>query len=643
MNNNVILIDGIIDNLLEEKQLNSNGENRGRVFEQFAISELLKTYDLSEDQLLDGIVDGKNDGGIDGFYCFINGIYISDKSCQFPKTDVSLEIYILTCKHHSTYELSPLESLDSTISELLDFSKSNDQLKSNYNDMLLLKRENLRYILRKVSPCLNKIKIYIKYISRGNAKEVAPNIIAKGDKLKNDCCNLFFYNDIDVDFVGAEELLELYRKKRNGKVELPIVCYLQNKTHFVALVNLKEYYKFIIDSENNIKRYFFEDNVRDYLGAVRTNEDIFNSLVDENDIDFWLLNNGITMLVTKASYFDNKIIADNIQIVNGLQTSNSIYRYFSENNVDIKNRNILVKIISCSDFEIKNKIIQATNNQTVIPLYSLHANDKIQKDIEEILRKNNLYYERKEKYYQNLGISSKNVLAPLYIAGGYVSLVLKLPYRAVRLKSKFMNNSKQYKKVFNPNDNLNVWVTISRILKKVDSVTFSIKNDSVRNFESYLKRVRPIVSLVSVARVFGSFDFGVKELVDFNIDDLTSDIINEVTNELLRYMKNNKIFPKELRTKKTSNKIIEFMSNEYTINNVNRVVKSPEIIYDDYEIDDEFLDVIIKKLPNQPWPKGIHKLIARELDCPNSKVARAIDILIERKVFKQQINQIIIS
>lgn len=151
------------------------------------------------------------------------------------------------------------------------------------------------------------------------------------------------------------------------------------------------------------------------------------------------------------------------------------FQLFSNGGTDTTNRSVLVKIVVSTDPLVRKNIIQATNNQSVIPLYSLHATDKIQKDIEEILYKHDIYYERKDKYYQNLGIPTCDIVTPLYLAGGYTSLILKLPHRAVLLKSKFMNNPIQYNKVFNEQIPLSVWINIAIILKKLIALHLTIK------------------------------------------------------------------------------------------------------------------------------------------------------------------------
>lgn len=50
------------------------------------------------------------------------------------------------------------------------------------------------------------------------------------------------------------------------------------------------------------------------------------------------------------------------------------------------------------------------------------------------------------------------------------------------------------------------------------------------------------------------------------------------------------------------------------------------------------IDAIKNELPDQPWPRGIHKEVARKLGLSNGLVSAAIDILITRGIFKDQID-----
>lgn len=642
--NDTILIDGIIDNLIAISSLNDTPENRGKVFEEFAISEILKNYDLTHDQIIDGLVDGGDDGGIDGLYFFVNGNYISDKSTILPKTNAQLEIYVITCKHHDTYELNPLESVDSSLSELFDMSIKTDCLSSKYKSDILLKRELLIYLYRKLSPALTNTNVYIRYISRGDSDSVAENIKRKGDKIEATCNKLFSTSASHVKFVGSKELLLLYRTKRNGTVSLKVKKSFQCGKDFVVLVQLSDYFDFITDAEKKLKRYFFEENVRDYLGSNRTNIDIMNTLENSDSIDFWNLNNGITIITSSAILYDDTLEADNIQIVNGLQTTNTIYSYFSNGGSDNNNRSVLVKIIVSTDPIVRKSIIQATNNQSLIPLYSLHATDKIQKDIEEILYKNGIYYERKDRYYQNLGIPVEEIVTPLYLAGGYTSLILKLPHRAVLLKSKFMNNPKQYNKVFSEQTQLPVWINIAKILKRVDRISPNFKGNIKVSHEKYLRSLRPIISLVTVASVLGKFNFGTNDLINLNYQLITDELIEDVTRNSIQILNNSNLKSIRYLSNKThSNLVLSQLAIHYQIPDFCTIEHRRDFVHDDYQIDDEFVEIVKEMLPQQPWPVGIHKHIASNLGCPNAKVSRAIEMLIQNNIFQKQIDGRIIE
>lgn len=63
--NDVLLIDGIIDERVEKKL---PSQRRDEVFEYLAFEQILKDFDLSREEIESGSVDGRNDGGIDGFF-----------------------------------------------------------------------------------------------------------------------------------------------------------------------------------------------------------------------------------------------------------------------------------------------------------------------------------------------------------------------------------------------------------------------------------------------------------------------------------------------------------------------------------------------------------------------------------------------
>ena len=634
--NDKILIDGIIDDRIELK-LPSN--KRDEAFEYFAFEQILKDYDLSRDEIKAGNVDGRNDGGIDGFFIIVNGHYLTDpQSFKWPKTGSVLDVWIITCKHHDTFKQAPLDNLAASVSELLDFAIESDKLKGDYSEQVIRFRENLKLAYRKVSPRLSTFSINYCYASRGNTSELGESIISRSEQIKQITSDSFGNCTSQFLFNGSTELIELHRKTPNFSLELPFVEDLSRGERYVMLVNLKDFYNFISD-QGKLRRYLFDSNVRDFMGLNRVNEDIKTTLLNIDSPDFWWLNNGVTILATGASVVGKSIQIEDIQIVNGLQTSESIFRHFSEGGSDPKERSVLVKVLVTNEDEVRDRIIRATNNQTTVELASLHATDKIQRDIEDILKQCDLYYERRTNYYKNQGIPTDQILTPLYLAAGYVSLFLKAPNQATRLKSRFMRSEVAYERVFSLSTDLNVWPQISNILKSTDKFLETVRPTSNRGGERFLKRNRHFLSFLTISRLLNNFNFSVENVIHLNLskyseselqkswDFLNTEQIN--LNSRTRIKRSYFVTLCQKAQEEWDVKGIERITKGVTTNlslnskNVKLPTHSKKIVTM------EFALKVNEILPDQPWKPGIHKEIVSKLNCTNSEFFDAVKLLIE--------------
>lgn len=639
--NDKILIDGIIDDRIEQKL---PSEKRDEVFEYFAFEQLLKDYDLSNEELISGSVDGRNDGGIDGFYIFINGHLLLDlDKFNWPKTGTVLELWIITCKHHDTFKQAPLDNLVASLSELFDLSVENSDLKGDYSSQILAQRDTFKKAYRKVSPRLSEFNIFFSYVSRGNFEEIGESILSRSNQIKQIAKDSFANCNSLFNFVGSSELIELNRKAPIFTLELPFSDNLSSGETYILLTKLNDYYKFITDG-TKLRRYLFDSNVRDFMGMNRVNEDIRETLLNENSPDFWWLNNGVTILATGASLIGKSIQIKDIQIVNGLQTSESIYRYFSNGGFDTNNRSVLVKVIVSNNSENRDDIIRATNNQTFVELSALHATDKIQRDIEEVLRLNDMYYERRTNFYKNQGVSVEEILTPLYLASGYVNLILKSPQHANNLKSKFMRDEYKYNKVFSESVDLKVWSKIAYILKKTDRFLESIRPNEKSITEYFNKHRRQYLSFLTVSMIIKDFGFNVDDLVKFDESKFTKSELEKCWSMLTQLSSD--------QNHKYRIKLQDFMSlcNQLSVQeNISGFEKlkyskglTPPItkIYNKNEtvtplkskqvIDEEFIEKVNSSLPKQPWKPGVHKEITKLLNCTNKDYFSAVEILINR-------------
>ena len=635
--NDKILIDGIIDERVEIKLPSSK---RDEAFEYFAFEQILKDHDLSSEELKSGNVDGRNDGGIDGFFTLINGHLLTEpESFNWPKTGCVLDVWIITCKHHDTFKQAPLDSLVASVSELLDFSIESKNLKGDYSETIIGNRENLKLAYRKVSPRLSKFSINYCYASRGNTSELGESIIARSEQVKQITQDSFGNCQASFNFFGSSELIELYRQIPNFSLELPFVEDLSQGERYVMLVNLQDYFNFISDN-GKLRRYLFDSNVRDFMGLNRVNEDIKATLLDINSPDFWWLNNGVTILATGASVVGKAIQIEDIQIVNGLQTSESIFRHFSNGGNDPNKRSVLVKVVVTKEDSVRDTIIRATNNQTVVELASLHATDKIQRDIEDILKKHELYYERRTNFYKNQGISSDQILTPLYLASGYVSLILKSPDQASRLRSKFMRSEVAYEKVFSVLTDLNVWPQIAFILKRSDDFLESVRPSGNSGSERFLKSRRHFLSYLTISRILGKFNFSINDIISFDLKDFNKSEL-ATTWELITKYDGNIEYRNRAKVRMASFlRICQEAEKTWGTKGIQRFkgAKAPRVDFQKPKPESqvvekkgtlEFALKINELLPDQPWKPGIEQEIIEKASCSRTDYFNAVKILIE--------------
>lgn len=646
--NDVLLLDGIIDERIENI-LPSN--RRDEAFEYLAFEQLLKGYDLSKEEIIYGSIDGRNDGGIDGFFILVNGHLLIDlESFIWPKSGALLEVWIITCKHHETFKQAPLDNLIASLSELFYLSIASENLQGDYSEDVIRCRENLKYAYRKLSPRLSNFKVHYSYASRGDTSDIGDSVKSRSVQIISITTASFGLCEAEFDFIGATELVELHRKVPNFSLELPFSEVLSSGERYVLLANLVDYYGFISD-EGKLRRYLFDSNVRDFMGLNRVNEDIKRTLEDDSSPDFWCLNNGVTILATSVSVVGDCIKLEDIQIVNGLQTTESIFGYFESGGKDVSNRLVLIKIIVSQDNDVRDSIIRATNNQTDVELASLHATDKIQRDIEDIFERSDYYYERRKNFHNNMGSPASKVITPLYLASGYVNLVLKSPKKASNLQSRFMRYDESYNKVFSERVPLSVYPVIAAILKITDQVLDDFRPVSGVGGEGFLKKWRQITSLISVSRLLGKYDFSVIELASFDLDKYTCEEVKKTWNFICK-KPDFDFKERNIQRKSYFVWLCNEAASEFSIRNVDRVEK-----LDDFNqsgppkpersskknicIDLDFAMVVNELLPEQPWKPGLHFKVIRKLGCSNNEYFQAVKLLIEEGIRNKQVDGVV--
>lgn len=639
--NDVVLIDSVLQQLHAAAPSIDIGEH----FERFVLEQVLKNFDLSKEEIEYGWTDGSHDGGIDGFYVLINGRLLTDPAdFSWPRTGADIQVFLLTCKHHSTFQQAPLDALLASAQELFDLSISNAQLSGKYSSDIKRCREMFVAAFHQLSLFRPTISFNLYYASRGDTTLLGESISARATQLKSLFHQYFSAATVEFTPLGASELVELHREVKSFALDLPVQeCLTAGQEGYVVLARLRDYCKFVQDEKGALRRYLFDSNVRAFLGVNLVNADIAETLASEVGPNFWWLNNGVTILATSASLVGKTLKLRDIQIVNGLQTTESLHRHFTKSAFHADDsRALLVKIIVSQDETVRDQVIRATNNQSAVEPAALHATDRIQRSIEEILLRNEWFYERRTNFYKNEGRPDGRIISPIVLATGAVALLLKDPLRSSKLRQKHIRSPEAYNTAYSEHFPINAWPVVATLIRAAENaITRAHRAKQVAQGQ-YLAAWRGVLAYVAAVRAVGTFSYEHRDIVALDISTLTEAYMDECW-EIARTAVG------APRTAKVSG--AQFMAITSTLRTKWGIVGHPEdgmrklptfasprqIASRPPRDDDEaFLSQVKDLLPQQPWKPGVHVVTAKALGVKPQRVWNAIQLLVARGAYMQQ-------
>jgi len=538
-------------------------------FELFTSEQILKDYDLSYDELLAGKIGNGGDGGIDSFYLFVNDIiHLPDYELPEYTKNIVFDLYIIQSKNSNSFTETAIQKLNDTSNDIFNFEKEIDDLKSTYHSSLLTHIQNFRETYIKLITKQPKLNIKFYYSSKGD--EIHPNVERKVVNLEETISKYFNKADVDFHFLKAENLLELSRteKKESFKITLTESPITTEDGGYICLVNLKDYYYFIRQDDGSINKYIFDANVRDYQGNTVVNRDIYDSIKVSCNIDFWWLNNGITILSEQVNYSNKILTIENPQIVNGCQTSFVIYNFFSESGEDIhEERNIMIRVIETGIDEVKSKVIKSTNSQTTIPLASLRGTDIIHRNIEDYVLPHGYFYERRKNYWKNQKKPVQNIITISALSQMIMAMIVQRPEISRSKPSSLVKDDYEYQKIFNSKYPLDTYHNaiilqnkIEKGLKRVDTLEKG-EGLNIRYFVSLYLTLNFKEKIVKHVNINKSIEYFNK--IDFNsiTDALIDKAIIEVSKIFRELGGTDGVAKAKYFTEKIIDKLIEIKNN----------------------------------------------------------------------------------
>lgn len=510
----------LLNNLLSDwNQKAPEGFAEDKLFDLFCFEQVLKDQELSTEELQSGHVGGADDGGIDGWLSILNGEVLDDDSeLESVQRNPNLDLYIIQAKRTESFQEAVFDRVLSSIRVLLDLSEDENRLRGLYSEALVNRVMIFRNALIDLTSLHPRIRVVFGFTTKGSTPDIHPKVLAKGDTLSDMLRELLPNSDPEVRYFGARELLETARRQRSYTLKLRFVETISVEDSYIVLVNLKDFFEFISD-DGVLRKYVFESNVRDFQGNVEVNNDIKRTLEEQEGTEFWWLNNGVTVIASQASITGKWLALDDVQIVNGLQTAIRLFEHLSGNPNDSEKRSLLCRVIVTQDTATRDKIIKATNFQTVVSAASLRATDPIQRDIEEFFLTKRWYYDRRKNYYKNLGRPASRIIRVPYLAQAVMAMGLGEPDNSRARPTTLIKRDEHYGRVFNEDVPLDVYLWSAITMRAVDKFLESSKapgsDSEKREFRFHLamslvvnelgRRPRGPIELSSfVGRTFGA-------------------------------------------------------------------------------------------------------------------------------------------
>ena len=520
MSNNKIILNGCIEQYKNENELSTND---GETFELFSLAQITKSLDLAYENIQASIVDGGNDGGIDSIVIIVDDFIpetIDDlDDFKFSRKSI-VSIIISQCKKENSFKESAIDKLITTLPELFNLEKSEDALLIRFNSNLVEKGIIAREAWKRCSIGGGQLNISFNYCTNAENIEINGTFKEKIKQLKLLAQNHFVGALISYSNFSSEELLKLYQTQKNERLQLvyketPLsTSFSTYGIGYVGTVKLGNFKHFITDEDLSIREDIFESNIRHFQGLVDVNKKIKESIENPNNEDFWWLNNGITIIATNPSLVGTTLSVDNVQIVNGLQTSYSIYLNHDGNTEDI--RSVLVKVIINEDKKTIDHIIASTNSQNPVSPALLRATDDVQREIELFFLNSGYFYDRRKNYYKNQGKPAGRIFSIQTTAQAMETILFSNPHSARSKPTSLIKDDGTYNKIFNQKINYNAYLISSLLCKRVVEFWGNIEEKDIKNKLTNFK--------LHIARTAASILLGKSTI---NTSDLTSIDLNE--------------------------------------------------------------------------------------------------------------------
>lgn len=389
------------------------------IFEHFVNYTILEKK--LEERLDEDSIEKLNIGingtfGIDGFCILINKHLITsiEDLNEIISNNIkpSAEVYFIQAKTSNSFEVKQISSFGDAIEDFVSIDQ-----KYKWSDEAIKSIKLFKELTNRANELESNPSCFIYYSTLGTYKN-DQNTEAQKNNIFNSITNQRVFNKVEFNYLDYSKIQNDY-KKIGQKISRTFN--FSKKTLIPEIENVDEAYIGVvpvttiidlIEEDGELLSSVFYDNVRDFQGFNKINEEIKKSIYDDKlKYAFSVLNNGITIVAERINSSRDNITITNYQIINGLQTSRVL-----QSTKDLLDQDMFVplKLIITEDEDLISKIIRSTNRQTEVKEEDLIAYSDFQKKLEDYFKTYTepykLYYERRSKQYNNSSIERKLIV-----------------------------------------------------------------------------------------------------------------------------------------------------------------------------------------------------------------------------------------
>lgn len=286
----------------------------------------------------------------------------------------------------------------------------------------------------------------------------------------------------------------------------------------------------------------FSANYRGFLGINKRKKinSSIKSTAERQPTDFWVFNNGITLLTKERIIDDEGLnILRGISIINGAQTTGSLGSVDSK--IDLSNVNVMCRVVVCKNPEKIDEIVRYNNTQNRITTWDQYAND----DVQAVIRRQ--FSEIGYDYSMKRGFESVDAVIGIEKAAQPILAFNGFYPDANRSKNSIFDSPEIYRRAFSDRSARHILLAFC-FARSIDEVKRSLQSKSSRteneskqlalfNYLSFRHFLLACIGVSLQQFVGGSFrpadaKFN-KDMVSAGIESL-SERLEKITRQVLR-------------------------------------------------------------------------------------------------------------